>query len=350
MVVIWIVIERLNSGDSIRLRLICYNLAYINFTQRSMSPLISICIPAYKNVSFLKRLLESIAIQTFKEFEVLISDDSPDNGVQTLVTEYNRRIAGLQYWKNVPARGMPENWNTAIGAAKGTWIKIMHDDDWFLTADALEQFAKRTATEADFIFSNYENNYMDTAGRIIRKKPMVFPRYMLAAIAKEPLLLLADNKIGPPSVSMVRRVSGVSYDKRLRWRVDIDYYKTVLTRKPKLELLEELLIGVGMNENQVTNQTKNIPEVELPEAHILIQKYGTASLRNWIVYDSWWRMFRNMQIDSYRKLQQYVPQPWPPVIVRMLNFMEKTPKLFLKSGVTSKLCMLLSFAGGRASI
>ena len=37
--------------------------------------LISICIPAYKHPDFLKRLLDSISIQSFKNFEVIISDD-----------------------------------------------------------------------------------------------------------------------------------------------------------------------------------------------------------------------------------------------------------------------------------
>lgn len=315
-----------------------------------MSPLISICIPAYKNVAYLKRLLDSIACQTFKDYEVIITDDSPDNGVQALLSGYEQQLCGLRYLKNVPAKGMPENWNTALGAAAGQWIKIMHDDDWLLRADALDRFASRTRTKADFIFSSYENNFMDAGGNIIKKSLVVFPKYRLAAITKEPLLLLADNKIGPPSVCMVRRSAGIRYDKRLRWRVDIDYYKTVLSQKPEAELLEEVLIGVGMNENQVTNQTKNIPEVELPEAFILLQKYGTDSLKNWIIYDSWWRMFRNMHIDSYKKLQQFVPETWPPVIIRMLNFMQRTPHLFLKTGVTSKLCMLLSFMTGKRGV
>jgi glycosyltransferase involved in cell wall biosynthesis len=46
-----------------------------------MNPLISICIPAYKRTEFLQRLLDSIDIQTFKNFEVIVTDDSPGNDV-----------------------------------------------------------------------------------------------------------------------------------------------------------------------------------------------------------------------------------------------------------------------------
>lgn len=41
-----------------------------------MGPLLSICIPAYERPALLKRLLDSIAKQVFKDFEVIITDDS----------------------------------------------------------------------------------------------------------------------------------------------------------------------------------------------------------------------------------------------------------------------------------
>ena len=315
-----------------------------------MSTQITICIPAYKNVSYLKRLLDSIAQQTYKSYDVVITDDSPNDEVAQLLESYYDRIADIQYRRNQPAKGMPENWNTAIANAKGEWIKIMHDDDWFLIPDALEQFACKTTTEADFICSNYRNFYLDSSGQARGTKSMVFAKDKVAEVAKEPLVLLADNIIGPPSVCMVRKSVEARYDPRLRWRVDIDYYKTVLSKKGKIELIEKELIGVGMNDNQVTNETKNIPAVELPEAYILLQKYGLVPLDNWVIYDSWWRMFRNMQIYSYAQLQQYVKQSWPEVIIHMLQFMEKLPKFLLKFGPSSKICMFMAYARGRALI
>ena len=53
-----------------------------------MSPFISICIPAYKNVEFLKRLPDSIAVQSFKNFEVILSDDSPGKEVEQLANAH----------------------------------------------------------------------------------------------------------------------------------------------------------------------------------------------------------------------------------------------------------------------
>ncbi|MGZ5190970.1 MAG: glycosyltransferase family 2 protein, partial [Flavisolibacter sp.] len=38
-----------------------------------MKPFVSICIPAYKRPDFLIRLLDSIRVQTFKDFEVIVT-------------------------------------------------------------------------------------------------------------------------------------------------------------------------------------------------------------------------------------------------------------------------------------
>ena len=76
-------------------------------------PLISICIPAYKQVDFLQRLLDSIRTQTFRDFEVILTDDSPDNAVADLVTAFSTALP-IRFIKNPVALGTPENWNEAI--------------------------------------------------------------------------------------------------------------------------------------------------------------------------------------------------------------------------------------------
>src|SRR5687768_8688741 len=121
-----------------------------------MTPLISICIPAYKRTEYLKRLLDSISIQSFRDFEVVVTDDSNDDSVSILLKSYEAAFP-LRYQKNVLSLGTPENWNEGVRIATGIWIKIMHDDDWFEDADALRKFASSTGKRGNFIFSAYYN-------------------------------------------------------------------------------------------------------------------------------------------------------------------------------------------------
>src|SRR5215203_885011 len=115
---------------------------------------ISICIPAYKHVEYLKRLLDSTVIQTFKNFEVIITDDSPGSEVEQLCLQY-KSLLPIKYIRNNVPLGSPGNWNACIGNASGQWIKIMHDDDWFANEESLKSFADAAFQNGDsnFIFS-----------------------------------------------------------------------------------------------------------------------------------------------------------------------------------------------------
>ncbi len=126
---------------------------------------LTICIPAYKRTEYLKRLLDSISNQEFRYFEVIVTDDSFDDTVQRLCSDYNENFA-IQYFKNITTLGTPENWNESIRHAKGEWIKIMHDDDWFTNRNSLAEFANaiRKYPHANFLFSAFENQYLDELG------------------------------------------------------------------------------------------------------------------------------------------------------------------------------------------
>jgi glycosyltransferase involved in cell wall biosynthesis len=45
-------------------------------------PVVSVCIPAYRNAEALERAFKSLQRQQFKDFEVVITDDSPDDVVE----------------------------------------------------------------------------------------------------------------------------------------------------------------------------------------------------------------------------------------------------------------------------
>ena len=88
-----------------------------------MKPEISICIPAYKKVDYLERLLMSLEIQSFKDFEILVSDDTPGDEIQSLCEKY-KTVFNLKYKKNEIALGSPTNWNAAIKMEKSSYRNI----------------------------------------------------------------------------------------------------------------------------------------------------------------------------------------------------------------------------------
>lgn len=300
--------------------------------------MISICIPAYSRIRYITRLLDSIANQSYWDFEVIISDDSIDDSVCELTKKYESKFK-IYYYKNAPSLGTPANWNYAISKAKGDWIKLMHDDDWFSSKESLQKFVDATLKGPKFIYSAYNN--------FIESKEVYLPVHNRNAkineILKHPLLLLSENIIGPPSVTLFHKSILEKYDERMKWRVDLEYYIRIIKKEKEVYYIQDNLITVGVSESQVTNYCINIPKVEIPEGYILLDKYGTTPLKNIIVFDAWWRIIRNCQIRSEKDLTQFGDTHWPSAILQIVSFQSKFSSTTLKNGFISKILMTLSY-------
>lgn len=303
--------------------------------------LISICIPAYKNLFFVERLLNSIAIQTFRDFEVLITDDSPDDELKIFILNYSSDFS-ITYIKNIVALGTPENWNESIKHAKGKWIKLMHDDDWFLNENSLAKFAiAAKSSNKGFIFSAYQNLYLDE--NRIEKVIESSSSFRFKQLKKNVASLLSKNIIGPPSVTMHKNDVKSSYDKHLKWLVDIDFYFDRM-KYDDIVYINEPLINVGLSNEQVTKSCFRIAEVEIPEYFHFMNKIGWENLRNILVYDASWRLFRNLNIKNKNDLISAGYHDEVPLIISsLIKFQRKLPNQLLKFGATSKLFMLFHY-------
>ncbi|HKZ67224.1 MAG TPA: glycosyltransferase family 2 protein [Chitinophagaceae bacterium] len=302
-------------------------------------PFISICIPAYKRTDFLQRLLDSIAIQTFMDFEVVVTDDSPSEEVQGLCRQFEDKFP-LHYKKNAVVLGTPENWNESIRQAKGKWIKIMHDDDWFSTASALEKFfAVAQKEKGAVIFSSYNDFFLSSG----KQRRIIIPALRFRQLKKEPVTLLSRNIIGPPSVIMHKNDGKHWYDPRVKWLVDIDMYIRRL-QDDRIVYLPDALINVGIGEEQVTASMHNDPEVQIPEHFYFLEKTGIRRLTNILVYDYWWRFFRNFSLLSPDDILKFgYNGVVHPVMQSMMSWQKKLPRFMLKTGILSKMMMFIHF-------
>lgn len=311
------------------------------------SPFISICIPAYKNIAFLQRLLESIGIQTFRDFEVVVTDDSPDDAVAGLCQQYASRFS-LRYFRNERPFGMPENWNEAVRRAQSDWIKIMHDDDWFADRNSLAVYAQAVSEhpEAGFIFSAYRDVFLETnRSREMRASPA---RY--SAFLRDHTVLFSANIIGAPSVVLYKRIPNIQFDPLFRWRVDIDFYIRYLAiGKPAY--IPDILVNIGLGNSQVTRDCFNLRPVEIPENFSLLYRVGVHHLRNILVYDAFWRLIRNLEI----RRRDEIPESGyhgeiPAAILSMIRWQQLLPLRLWRIGLVSKLGMSLNYLVNKGKI
>lgn len=298
-------------------------------------PLISICIPAYKREHELERLLTSIKIQDFKDFEVVITDDSPDDAVEKLCNRY-REMLNIVYHRNESTLGTPENWNKSIGIARGKWIKLMHDDDAFSDRFSLSKFASaiRLNPGYDFFFCGYHN--LD--GNV--KKPVSFISFLRWQVLKrEAASLLSKNVIGPPSNVVHKKNLTIKYDMSMQWLVDIDFYIRMLSHV-KPYYIKERLIDIGVNPEQVTNRSSGVKKVEIPEFLKVYSKLCARARSNIFVYDAAWRLIRNFGLKSETDILDIgYTENIPEVFRLIIKFQRRIPVSVLRMGVISKILM-----------
>lgn len=92
-------------------------------------PKVSVLTPIYNTKpEYLKECIESILNQTFKDFEFLILNDSPDNiEIEKVVKSYDDKR--IKYIKNEKNLGISESRNKLLSLAQGEYLAIFDHDD-----------------------------------------------------------------------------------------------------------------------------------------------------------------------------------------------------------------------------
>lgn len=238
---------------------------------------VSICIPAYKELDYLKKCILSVNAQTYTDFEVIISDDTPDDSVKELLNSLQLDDRYL-YFKNKPSLGSPANWNAAIRKAKGDYIKMMHHDDWFVTVDGLQKFMEMMSKSSknSFVFCSskvvYANRHKTRVNKLTETE--------LNDFYSHPARLFLENKIGAPSATLFRN-DGALYDENLIWLVDVEYYLRRLFKNERMIYINEPLIEtITDSAHTVTSKVINNASIQVFEHFYVYKKYFAEFLND----------------------------------------------------------------------
>ena len=107
-------------------------------------PFFSVIVPAHNSEEFIRKGLDSIAFQDFRDFELIVICDDCIDSTADIAASYMNRVPEIavietKYGKAGMAR------NAGLNIARGKWILFMDDDDWYfqfafqIIADELEK-------------------------------------------------------------------------------------------------------------------------------------------------------------------------------------------------------------------
>jgi len=133
------------------------------------SPLVSVVIATYRRDQTLKVALQSLAIQVYDNFEVILVDDNGNEEwnqkVKMIINEITTDYPKLKITMIVNSlnEGSARARNEGVFSAKGKYITFLDDDDKYLPEKIEKQIACITATDADFCITDlYLYNENDT--------------------------------------------------------------------------------------------------------------------------------------------------------------------------------------------
>lgn len=209
----------------------------------------SIVIPTYeysgKACEMLDDCISSIDRQTFREFEIVVSDHSKNNVVEEYLKKWKLPII---YFRNSRGIGNSSvNMNEGIRRSSGKFIKIMHMDDWFCNNRSLEIIKEHIEENPGKMWGGVSfNHYYQDQNQITR--------FIKAQINPDIRTLL-----GCPSVSFFKNDKNDPnlFDENLVIINDSDMHIRLGKKYGDPILIDSFCVTVRMHNMQVSNNVTN---------------------------------------------------------------------------------------------
>jgi glycosyltransferase involved in cell wall biosynthesis len=93
-------------------------------------PRVSVGIPVFNGERFLAQALESILSQTFRDFELIISDNASTDSTEEICRSYAARDGRIRYHRSERNRGAAWNHNRLVELARAPYFKWQCHDDY----------------------------------------------------------------------------------------------------------------------------------------------------------------------------------------------------------------------------
>lgn len=214
-------------------------------------PRVSVVIPTHNRAAYIRQALDSVFVQTYSDYEVIVVDDGSTDGTQALLKPLADK-GSIRYVKQ-PARGVSVARNRGVGMAKGEYVAFLDSDDLFEPAKLERQVALYDQhPELGLVHCHYRK--FDDHGHDLglrdtsQYRGNIYPQ----------LLMQWDTLMATPCMlmrkSVIEEVGG--YDESMRWGEDLDLWRRIAQRYPA-DLVPEALARIRVHPAGISQQRFN---------------------------------------------------------------------------------------------
>jgi len=262
---------------------------------------VSVCLPIYNGALYVRDAIQSIFNQTVIPQEIIVSDSGSSDGSENIVREEARKAQAKVSVLPKKTRGMVANWNSAIRAASGKYVKFLFQDD-LLHSNCLEEMIK--VAESDdrigLVFSLRDLVVEPSAEDDWIARWLLQHRNLSAAfgnlktnqpgsllLRSSELLQQPLNKIGEPTAVLVRRdlfdKVGL-FNENMRQLVDMEMWLRLMAAS-HVGYVPRALSSVRIHTRQATSRhtTEEIDRFEKDRLQDTLRTSAIYPLLHWRV-------------------------------------------------------------------
>ena len=132
--------------------------------------LVSIILPYYKNKKTIEETINSVLLQTYKNFELIIVYDDKDQNDFDFLNKIIQKYNNIKIIKNENNIGAGLSRNNGIKNAKGNLIAFIDADDYWYSEKLEKQVSYLEEKNLDFVFCDYIKKTGPKVKKIICKR------------------------------------------------------------------------------------------------------------------------------------------------------------------------------------
>lgn len=212
---------------------------------------VSVLIATYNGAKTIKRAIDSVLNQTFKDFELIVLDDgSTDNTQETINLIKDERIKFIRQEN----KGIASSRNRLLSEALGDYVIYLDSDDW-MENNTLEKLVNKVKEgNYDAVVCNYRYIYEDGSS-----KDIIYKSFDNKNMRDYPELLV---KVMPqPWNKLVKKQamdnSNISFPDGLVFE-DLCYYSCLMPHLNKVAMIEDCLINYVQLSSSIMSEAKTI--------------------------------------------------------------------------------------------
>lgn len=243
-------------------------------------PPVSICIPTYNGASYLKETLECAIHQTYKNIEIVITDDNSSDETVAICTSYAQKDNRIKFFQNKTNLGLKGNWCEVIDrtSEKSEWIKFLFQDDLMELTTVEKMITSALTNNVDFVLCDRTYIFEKSVSKKIRKSYARIPKteeifhkskvYSPAETAKLIHKFSLHNCLGEPPCIFFKKSTYSHSDYPSEFIQLIDYVfilEKILVND--FYFFNEKLVKFRVHDSSQTSKNTNSKEFSLKNLH-----------------------------------------------------------------------------------